>query len=52
MNKSEARLWIPCHIAVHEIKRGVWQGEARLWKPPIQLLQNTQEDLIYAKHVC
>lgn len=51
MNKSKARLWIPCHIVVQEIKRGVWQGETSLWKPPIQPLQNTQEDLLYAKHV-
>lgn len=32
MNKSEACLWIPCHIVVHEIKRTVWQGETWLWK--------------------
>lgn len=23
MNKSKVRLWIPCHIVVHEIKRTV-----------------------------
>lgn len=51
MNKSKARLWIPCHIVVHEIKRAVWQGETWLWKAPIQLLKNTRKDLIYAKCV-